>query len=162
MDEPITADGALQIAEQIELKGQRFYTLAADMIADARARQPLLLLAGMEAEHAKSFAATRERLSTQPAADIDPNGETANYLRALLADRFFDPQVSPRDYLGGGESPQQILMTAIGMEKETIVFYEGLKQIVAAKEDAQAVSAIITEETRHISRLAGMLGPYVR
>ena len=48
------------------------------------------------------------------------------------------------------------------MEKETIVFYEGLKQIVASKEDAQAVSVIITEEMRHISRLAGMLGPYVR
>ncbi len=162
MDEPITADHAFQMAERIELKGQQFYILAANLIRASGARQTLSMLGDMEAQHASRFAAMRKRLGSQLAPGIDPDGETAAYLKALLAGKFFDDQIGPQDYLRGGESRQDILLTAIGMEKETIVFYEGVKQIVAAKEDREALEAIIGEEMGHISKLAGMLDPHIQ
>ena len=55
-----------------------------------------------------------------------------------------------------------MLLTAIGFEKETIVFYECVRRVVAGTRDAEALEAIIREEMGHISRLAGALGLFVR
>ena len=161
---PITADYLFQMAERIEQNGRQFYLLAAEVVPRDAVREMLLQLAGMEADHEKTFSAMRGRLSRQPEAapPIDPAAETVGYIRALLAGKFFDPQVSPAAYLKGNESYQEVLLTAIGIQKETIVFYEGVRQAVAGSPDAEALEAIIREEMEHITKLAGAVGRFVR
>jgi len=160
----IHADYLLQMAQRIEQNGRDFYVLAANAAAAAGARQVLLQLADMEADHIKTFTAMRLRLAgrPEPPPPIDPNGETAVYIRALLAGSFFDPQTRPGDYLRGKESRQDILLTAIGLEKETILFYEAVRPVLADREDEEAMENIIREERRHISRLAGLLGSLIK
>ena len=159
MSTPITADYVFQMAERIEQNGRQFYLLAAEAMPRAGAREMLLQLADMEAQHEKTFAAMRGRLAVEgePAGPIDPAGETAGYLRALWAGRFFDPQATPADYLKGNESHQEVLLTAIGFEKETIVFYQALKGLLTDGEARETLEGIIREELSHLARLAASL-----
>ena len=56
-------------------------------------------------------------------------------------------------------SRQDVLLTAIGMEKQTILFYDALKGIVPDAATRQALDDIIREERRHVSDLVRALGP---
>jgi len=163
VNESIDADYLLQMAERIEQNSRDFYALAA-ADASTSARQVLLQLAEIEAGHFDTFAAMRNRLPkrSEPTPPIDPHGETGAYIRALLAGTFFDPKTSPANYLRGNESRQEILLTAIGLEKETVLFYEAVKPFLAAEADEQVLEEVICEERRHISTLAGLLGPLIR
>ena len=87
------ADYVLQMAERIEQNGRGFYLLAADRARDASARQMMLWLAEAESQHEQTFAKMREDLaqSDSPAAWIQPDDQTVQYVEALTAGRFFDP-----------------------------------------------------------------------
>lgn len=161
MDAPITADYAFQMAERIEWNGQQFYLQAAQTTPDADARQVLLWLADREAEHKETFATLRQRLAERAGNVVaaEPDSETADYIRALLAGTFFDAGVNVEEYLAPDDSRQNILLTAMGLEKETIIFYEAVKRIVVDQDTRQTLDDIVREETRHFAKLAGLLGP---
>ena len=59
MDGAFNHDEILEIAEQIERNGARFYRRAAECIEQPKAHHLLLTLAGMEDEHEQAFAAIR-------------------------------------------------------------------------------------------------------
>ena len=67
-----------------------------------------------------------------------------------LRRRVFDAKARPAEKLTGQESLPDILRTAIGLEKDPIVFYLGIKRAVAGKKGRERVEAIITEEMGHI------------
>jgi rubrerythrin len=157
MDTPINADYVLQMAERIERNGADFYRMAAAHVRKAETAQLLLQLAGMEAQHEQTFAQMRHRLAAQQGSlELDPESETSRYLKGLLAGKFFDVRTGPADYLRDGDSPQKVLLTAIGLEKETIVFYEGVKRVVR-DEDKPVVETVLREEMGHLSQLLGVL-----
>jgi rubrerythrin len=157
MDATINADYLLRMAERVERNGADFYQMAATYVQETAAAQLLLQLAAMEARHEQIFAAMRSRLEDgQQNLELDPRSETAMYLKGLLAGKFFDIRTGPGDYLRGSDSVRDILLTAIGLEKETIAFYEGVKRVLRP-EDAPAVEAVLREEMRHVSQLAGAL-----
>lgn len=164
MKESLDADYVLQMAQRVEQNGQDFYLIAARRIGDPTACQLLMALADREGSHAQTFGAIRKRLAAaRPPreASTDVDGPLGRYVHGLYAGKFFDPAVGPEQYFRGNESPQDIVMTAIGQEKESILFYEGLKQVLASDDDLAAVDRIIREETQHISDLAGLLAPAV-
>ena len=85
------ADDILQMAEQIERNGAKFYRESAEKVADATAKELLLNLAAMEDDHEKTFANLRASLSTKEkeVTVFDPQGEAASYLKALADTRVF-------------------------------------------------------------------------
>jgi rubrerythrin len=163
MDTPITADYAFQIAERIEQNGQIFYVQAAEAMTDLGHRHVLVMLAEKEADHKATFTALRERLARQGpvAPSPEPPPEAVAYIRSLLTGKAFDPSVNPADYFTEDSSRQDILLTAIGMEKETILFYEALKEIVPDPAARQALDEIIRDERRHVSELVRAIQPAV-
>ena len=58
------------------------------------------------------------------------------------------------DTLTGKESMVQIIDIAIGLEKESILFYLGLKDMVPPKYGQEKLDQIIREEQRHITQLS--------
>ena len=86
---------------------------------------------------------------------FDPNQETAQYL-AVMADTH-GGEGSPKaaDALTGNESIQEIINIAIGLEKESILFYLGLKDFVPPDYGKEKLDRIIREEQRHIIQLNG-------
>jgi rubrerythrin len=153
---PFSADEVLQMAEQIERNGSRFYRRAAQGFADSRARQQLLDLAAMEDEHEKVFASMRSDLSPQEREPSvpDPYGEAVLYLRGMADGSVFDVRTDPSERLTGKETMEDILRTAIGLEKDSIVFYLGLKEIVPERLGRQRIDDIIKEEMGHIAVLS--------
>ncbi len=155
------ADEILQMAERIERNGMRFYRRAAEGASKAVGKI-LLGLADREAEHEKIFAAMRAGLSDQErkAPVPDPEGQSADYLQAWADGQVFDVRVDPTEKLTGKETIQEVLLTAIGLEKDSIVFYLGMKEAVPGKQGRAAVDKILKEEMSHMATLSRELGSY--
>ena len=149
------ADEILAMAEQIERNGALFYRKAAELVKNAEVSKLLLDLAAWEDGHERDFAAIRADLSIQerePRA-FDPEDETSMYLRTMADGHVFDVRVNPADKLTGKESAEDILRMAIGQEKDSIVFYTGLKEMISQKAGRERVEEIIKEEMSHIGFL---------
>jgi len=148
-----------EMAEQIERNGAKFYRRVADQAAGEPLRRTLLGLAQMEDDHERRFAAMRSELSKaqKGSTAFDPDDQGALYLQALADGHVFDVRVDPSEKLSGDESTEQVLRTAIGLEKDSIVFYIGLKDLVPSAEGKARVDAIIAEEMGHIATLSGQL-----
>ena len=144
-----------EMAEQIERNGVKFYRKAAQSISDQDVRQTLLDLADMEAEHEETFASMRKQLSDRERElrVFDPENEVALYLQAMANGHVFDLKKDPGEQLTGTETVEDILKLAIDAEKDSIVFYLGLKDFVPAKAGKDRVEAIIKEEMGHIAVL---------
>jgi rubrerythrin len=146
------ADEIFEMAEQIERNGARFYRKAAGA-AEADPRDKLLKLAAMEDDHEKTFAGMRAELGARqrqpPVPDLDD--ESALYLQAMVDGEVFSDD--PAEALTGRETLADVLRTAIGLEKDSIVFYEGLKGLVVKDAGKQQVERIIREEMGHVALL---------
>jgi rubrerythrin len=145
----------LEMAEQIERNGVKFYRKAARSVFDRRMRQLFEDLADMEVEHEKVFAAMKKQLSEEARepAVFDPENETALYLQAMADGHVFDPKKDLSKQMTGTESVEDILKLAIGIEKDSIVFYLGLKDFVPVRGGKDKVESIIKEEMGHIAIL---------
>ena len=147
------ADEVLEMAEQIERNGAKFYRAAAEKFSGIR--QVLLDLAAMENEHEKTFKDMRVQLSgrEQEPVVFDPDNEAQMYLQVVADGHVFDTKADPADKLKGKDKPEDVLQTAINMEKESIAFYAGLKECVPPRAGRDKVEAIIREEFSHIATL---------
>jgi rubrerythrin len=149
------ADEILAMAEQIERNGALFYRKAAGLVEDLEVSKLLLDLAAWEEGHEKAFSSMRHMLKEQeskPTA-FDPDDETALYLRAMADGHVFDVRVDPAHKLTGKESAKDILQMAIGQEKDSIVFYLGVRDMVSEVMGKDKIDEIIREEMRHIGFL---------
>lgn len=147
------ADEIFEMAEQIERNGAKFYRTAAEKFSAVR--QVLLDLAAMEDEHEETFVGMRKQLSDQERELMvfDPENEVALYLQAMASGHVFDLKKDLSQQLTGKETAEDILKMAIGAEKDSIVFYLGLKDFVPPRAGKDKVEAIITEEMGHITVL---------
>ena len=150
MSYDFTADDVFEMAGQMERNGAAFYREAAGSVSDETAQKMLLGLAEMEDEHEKTFADMRKELAAAEKAQtvFDPQGEAVFYLRALADTRvFFEKQIDTT-------SMREILKSAIEAEKDSIVFYLGMKEAVPDKYGKGRMDGIIKEEMGHIRLLS--------
>lgn len=144
------ADEVFEIAEQIERNGAKFYRTVAEKVTDSSKKQLLINLAKMEDEHEATFKTLRSELSMDEKIQttFDPEGDSERYLRALADTRvFYEKDVDTT-------SLKEILKSAITAEKESIVFYLGMKDVVPAHFGKQRLDDIIKEEMGHIRLLS--------
>jgi rubrerythrin len=154
------ADEIFQIAEKIERNGAAFYRKAAELVSDSKAKTTLVKLAEMEDTHEKTFNDMRRELAGRECAPatFDPEGLAGSYIRALAEGRVFNHQASPMRYFTPGITMEEILRIAIGLEKDSIIFYLGLKGIVPTELGKTKIDNIIKEEMRHVTMLNLELG----
>lgn len=150
------ADEILQMAEQIERNGIYFYGQAAKKAAKTPTAQMFLRLAAMEEEHERIFARMRADLTEQErkTAVADPGNQASAYLRAWADAQVFDVRTNPAQRLTGKEKVEDILQMAIGLEKDSIVFYLGMKDAIPERLGRNKIDEIIREEMRHIATLS--------
>jgi rubrerythrin len=147
------ADEVFEIAEQIERNGAKFYRTAAENISDENNKKLLLSLAIMEDEHEQTFKTLRSELGRDEKAltTFDPDGESEDYLRSLADTRvFYEKQIDKTSFI-------EILTNAITAEKDSIVFYLGMKDVVPGHLGRDKLDGIIKEEMSHIRLLSKKL-----
>ena len=145
-----SADDIFSLAEEIERNGAAFYRDAARIVSAAAQKELLLHLADMEDGHEKMFKTMRAELTEKERAGtvFDPDDESALYLKALADMRvFFDKPIDT-------SSMENILKAALTAEKDSIVLYLGMKDLVPEKSGKDRIDSIIKEEMGHI-RLIG-------
>lgn len=158
MSYDFNAKEVFDVAIRIEENGARFYRRAAEFQADAENRAALEKLAAMEDTHKTTFEKMQTSLSAaeKTATVFDPQGESAQYLMAMADIHGGEGSPSAADALTGEESILEILDIAIGLEKESILFYLGVKDLVPPSLGQDKVFDIIDEERRHIVQLNGI------
>ncbi len=157
------ADEIFEIAEQIERNGAMFYRQMAENISDVLIRNLLLDLATMEDEHEKVFISMRADLSDKEREPtvFDPEGESALYLKALADLRVFDKKeiedfVLPEE-LPEKEKMKKVFREAINREKDSIVFYLGMKELLPVHFGKNKIDDIIKQEMEHTRLLSNRL-----
>ncbi len=150
MPMPFNADEIFEMAEQIERNGGKFYRAAAEKFPALRAL--LLNLAEMEDQHEKTFATMRTELSSVEAQPpvFDPDDQAQMYLRVMADGHVFNVKADPVEQLAGKDTAEDVLKMAIGVERDSIAFYVGLKEAVSRKAGKDKVDAIIKEEISHV------------
>jgi len=149
MPNDFNADDIFEMAIQIEKNGASFYREAAEKIENQDHKTFLLDLAAMEDDHGKTFTALKKELkeSETSSSVFDPNDENILYLKALADMRVFFQKETP------GDDFKQIMTSAIQTEKDSIVFYLGMKGLVPEKLGREKLDDIIKEEMSHIRLL---------
>lgn len=153
------ADEIFEMAEEIERNGARFYRKAAEKTSNDKIKQMLLDMATMEDGHLKTFEKMRKQLSGREKEEtvFDPDNEAAMYLQTMADARSWEGKKSPDEELTGSETMKEILEIALNSEKESVVFYYGLRGLVPPRAGREKVDAIINEELSHIHILLEQL-----
>lgn len=159
MSMAFNADEVFEMALEIERNGANFYRRAAELAADANAKAALLELAAMEDDHYETFTEMRSGLTAEERKEMtyDPYGELPLYLRAMADKNVFDTKTDPSQKLTGAESIEDVLRFAIGMEKDSVVFYLGLQDLAPARLGGARLKDIVKEEMGHLSTLGDLL-----
>jgi len=158
MSDLFNAREILEIAIRIEKNGARFYRKAAENIELPESKKLLLGLADMEDKHEVTFRSfIREMEEGKTSGDfIDPDGDAARYLGAIAGGYVFPVAEDPSDRLKGTETLTEIIDFAIDLEKDSVIYYLGVREIVPPVLGRERIDRIITEEMNHITLLSDM------
>ncbi|HOZ45522.1 MAG TPA: ferritin family protein [Candidatus Hydrogenedentes bacterium] len=148
-----------EMAIRIEMNGAAFYCAAAGQFPDPETRAVLVELAKMEEAHQRTFERMRANLP-EDAAGADGGAmddEVARYLHAFVAGAVFDVTDDPAEFLRADVSIGEVLIEAIRRERDSILFYLGIRQMRSSKAVGDQIDAIIREEMGHITQLNDQL-----
>ena len=153
------ASEIFEMAEEIERNGAKFYRQAAANSPDKGTKQMLLNMAAMEDGHLKIFEEMRKQLSGQEKdwAIFDPDNQSVLYLQAMADAHGYEGKINPGKELTGNETTREIIEIALNSEKESVLFYFGLKDMVPVRAGRDKVETIIKEELSHITTLLKQL-----
>ncbi|UCF00128.1 MAG: ferritin family protein [Planctomycetota bacterium] len=149
------ADEIFEMAVQIEKNGAKFYRQAAQNTPDEKTKKILLDLASMEDGHLETFQEMRKQLGPREKEQLvfDPDNQAAMYLKVVADGHGWEGKKDLAEDLTGQESIEDVLKAAINAEKNSVVFYVGLKDCVSARAGKDKVEAIIKEELGHVAVL---------
>lgn len=146
-----SASEVLQVAVEIEKNGIVFYNTLAQGTAENVLRDTYGFLSEQEKEHQATFQVMLDSLPSYYSEESYP-GEQAVYVSALADDILFSSRSAIHTKASLVNDDLQALELAIGLEKDSILFYTGM-QVLVRQPDRAALRAVIDEEKTHFLRL---------
>jgi rubrerythrin len=146
----------INIAIGIERRGIAFYDIMAKSTENATTREVFRYLADMERDHIQIF---QGMLSEADKYQPLPNqaGEYTAYLQALVDSAVFSDDLVTSEMATQAESDIEALELAIGAEKDSILFYYQMRDIMPQRAQAP-VNRVIAEEKSHLRQLSELKG----
>ena len=146
----------VNIALEIEKRGEQFYKDMAGKVGDSSVRETLLFLAGEEVKHQNIFSHMLSRMRSMEIPSGSSESDYWAYVNDLIDSHFlFDSPVAKK-LISSVSTDEEVLHLAMGFEKESILFFTEMKSLVPA-EEAKAVEACIQEERKHLRKLSLLL-----
>lgn len=151
-----SADEVFEMAKEIEQNGAAFYRKAAQKVQGENEKKFLVDLAQMEEIHEKIFEEMQKDLAQMEKASqvFEPVEEAILYLKAIADTKIFFKKSFPANEI------KEILLSALETERDSIIFYLGMKEMVPGEIGKKRVERIIQEEMGHIRLLSGKLLEY--
>jgi rubrerythrin len=142
----------INIAIGIERRGITFYDIMARSTDDEMARDVFQGLADMEREHIEIFQGMLgEADKYQPSETLSE--EYAGYLQALIDSAVFTDDTITSEMATQADSDTQALELGINAEKDSILFYYQMRDIMP-QPALPMINRIIAEEKSHLRQLS--------
>ncbi|MBA7637933.1 hypothetical protein ES703_45582 [subsurface metagenome] len=142
----------INIAIGIERMGIAFYDVMTKSTENAVTRDVFQYLANMEREHIQIFQGMLAEADKYQIPETYTE-EYASYLQTLVDSAVFSDDMVTSEMATQADSDIKALELAIGAEKDSILFYYGMKEIMPQRAQPM-VNNIITEEKSHLRQLS--------
>ena len=150
----------IDIAIGIERNGAAFYHSLAKSTGNEIAKGAYQYLAGEEIKHIEVFQSMLGSV-----ADYRPpetyTEEYDLYLRALIDSRVFTDDQTAYDVAQRVASDAEAIQIALGAEKDSILFYSEMRELVR-RSDRELINKIIEEERSHLRQLSELKGSLIK
>lgn len=147
----------VEMAINMERSGQAFYQTASKLAKEKNLKELLQYLVEEEGKHLKVFQGLYNSLKQGPETTPYNWEEAKLYLKALVDSRFFTGPDKAIQMAKEAKSELKAINSAISFEKETLLFFYEMLEVVKPQ-DRDLVKKIIEEEKKHIRRLFTMKG----
>jgi len=151
MKEILSGTEAVELGIQIEKNGYDFYNTLSKKIPDPGLSSIFGLLAKEEEKHIAVFRKILDGLLSY-GSEVNVGDEYLNYMSSLAGQYVFTDKERGGEIAGKVSTAIEALDLGINFEKDSIVFYEGVKTIVPDNEK-DIVSELILQEEKHLKRL---------
>jgi len=154
MLELFTGADILNMGIEAEVLGEAFYTSVAAQPTDKAISEACTTLAADERGHARVL---REMLSEWQGAreKLQADQETMDYVHALLGRRLLPQAQDAEALIRGAKGLPELLQIAAALEKDSILFYYEMRDLVGRQSEA-AVTRLIGEEKTHLAKVQRM------
>ena len=142
----------INIAIGIERRGIAFYDVLARSTQNAKARQIFQYLVGMEREHILIFQDMLDEADKYEVPEAFA-GEYGAYLQALVDSAVFTDDAVTSELAAQSENDIAALELGINAEKDSILFYYEMKEIMP-EPVRSTIDKIIAEEKQHLRQLS--------
>jgi rubrerythrin len=160
MEEKYSCFEIFQIAEQVERNGADVYREAALKTDDQELGALFERLSEWEKQHEQRFAEMKKLICDElcDKRRFDPRQYMSGNPQALANLAAFAINKDKSEILSKIENKTEVLKQAIKIEKEAIIFFQGLKKFARDLFTKDQIGMIIEEEKRHVSILEQSLG----
>jgi rubrerythrin len=149
------ATDVVEMALELEKSGEIFYRAVAEKVPP-QVRTVFEDLAEAEQNHYLAFQKLSKTTSGEPLMTEDAWDQYMMYLQATIQSTFFEGADKALALADQVTDAQEAIRMAVGFEKETMLFFHDLRDMVA-EANKGTVERIITEEKSHLTLLASML-----
>ena len=136
----------------IEGREIAFYDVLARSTKNAKAREIFQYLVGMERDHVQIF---QNMLSEADKYEMPETyaGEYAAYLQVLVCSAVFTDEMVTSELVAQSESDIAAIELGIGAEKDSILFYYEMREIIPERARS-TIDRVIAEEKLHLRQLS--------
>ncbi|MCL0097246.1 ferritin family protein [Dehalococcoidia bacterium] len=142
----------INIAIDIERRGMAFYDVMSQSTENAEARDLFRHLGEMKRQHVQIFRDMLGEAGKYQPSESDTE-EYAAYLKALVDSAVFTDDLITSGMAANADSDIEALQLAIGAEKDAILFYYLMMDIMPPRTHP-VVNKIIAEEKLHLRQLS--------
>lgn len=144
----------VELGIQIERNGRDFYKTLTGKSKSQKAIEVFKFLEGEEEKHIKAFQEILERTEKYEPAGLDSD-EYFAYMNALASEHVFTQKDKGIEIAKSIKSDNEAVNMGIGFEKDSIIFYEGMKRVVP-EYDTKIVDELIRQEENHLRQLTDL------
>ncbi len=142
----------INIAIGIERRGIAFYDVLARSTQNVKAREIFQYLVGMERDHIRIFQSMLDEADKYEVPEAYA-GEYAAYLQALVDSAVFTDDTVTSELATQSENDIAAVELGVSAEKDSILFYYEMREIVP-KSTRATIDKIIAEEKLHLRQLS--------
>ncbi|MCX5702055.1 MAG: ferritin family protein [Candidatus Omnitrophica bacterium] len=141
----------VELGIQIEKNGLDFYSTLAKQTKNEFARGLFQYLAGEEEKHIKAFQGILDKKEKYEPQGLDAD-DYFSYMNALAEEYVFTKENKGKEIAKKIKSDKEAAGIGIGFEKDSIIFYEGIKKVVP-EFDYKILDELIIQEQNHLRQL---------
>lgn len=142
----------VELGIQIEKNGRDFYNAVIEQSKNQKAKETFKYLAGEEEKHIAVFQNILDSVHKYKPPESYP-GEYFAYMNALARDYVFTQKDKGREIAKNVKGDKEAISLGIGFEKDSIIFYVGMKKVVP-EYDHKIVDRLITQEQDHLRQMS--------